>query len=293
MRRIVSGTVARWCLAGVLLGGWLANAGCREPIVPRGPEQLYELAREQLRNENYVRAVDTLARVAREAPDSSYGVKAGIIRLAVLAGLARSAQALGEFYLEIREQMEDSGRRSELYTAALDQFTLGQSWALALLEALSEHGPALAEDPLVIDPVLPITPAPEHPALARLRAGERISESERRAIERDAVRRGMAEMMTALLGEPGNFGRAYDRLALGQAEVSPAAVRVVFGHELVRLSRLFGQRALNQPRYERLFQERALALAEQVLAEGGGSNTAYLGAAEELKRQSQALLRGR
>lgn len=276
-----------------LLSGLVSLAGCGEPIVPRGPVQLYHLAGEQIRNKNYVRALDTLARVARESPDSPYGVKARLTRLALLAGLARSALALGELYLEVGEEVDATAYRSELHRAAMDQFGVGQSWALALVEALDQELPALADKPLVIDPLLPTTPAPAHPALSRLRQGERIPEPERRAIERDAVRRGLAEMMAALAGARGDFGRAHDALAHANARLEPAAVFLAFGNELVRLSALFAKEALDNPRYLRLFHERALVLADQALAASGPADSPRALQAQQLKRHCQQVLAAR
>lgn len=262
-------------------------AGCGEPVVPRGPEQLYRLAQDQIRNQSYVRALDTLARITRESPGSSYGVKAGLTRLALLGGLARSTLALGQLYLEAREKAEPAAYRSELSTAAMNQFGVGQSWALALVEALDRALPDLAGKPLMVDPVLPTTPPAEHPALRRLREGGRILEPEFTAIERDALRRGLAEMMAALAGTPGDFGRAHEVLAQDNARVEPLAVYLTFGNELVGLSALFGKKALNQPHYQRLFHERALALAERALAASGPADSARAQQAERLKRQCQ------
>ncbi|MFQ5925804.1 MAG: hypothetical protein ACE5MH_00025 [Terriglobia bacterium] len=273
-----------------LLGGLVSLVACSGPIVPRGPEQLYRLAGEQINNENYVRALDTLARIARNSPDSRYGAKASLTRLALLAGLARSALTLGELYLEVREEVEAAAYRSELHTAAMNQFGLGQSWALALVEALDQQLPTLADKPFLMDPLLPTTPAPEHPALARLREGEPIPEPERRAIERAAGRRALAEVMAALAGAPGDFGRAYDALAQGNARLEPAAVFLAFGNELVSLGGLFGKKALNNPRYQRLFYERALALAERALAATTSPDSPRAQQAERLKRHCQEVL---
>lgn len=278
-----------WVLVG-LVG---LHGGCGEPIVPRGPEQLYGLAREQIRNQNYVRALDTLARIARESPDSPYAVKATLTRLVLLAGLARSSLALGQVYLQAGGKAQEPDYRSELRIAAMGQFGVGQSWALGLVEGLDPWPRVLAAKPWVIDPVLPLTPAAEHPALGRLREGQRVASPERAAIERNAIRRGLAEMMAALAGAPGDFGRAYERLARENAPVEPAVVYLAFGNELVSLSALFGKEALDNPRYLRLFHERALALAERGLAASSPSDPLRARQADELRQRCREVLSAR
>lgn len=244
----------------------LLTVACGEPIVPRGPAQLYQLAQEQIKNQHYVRAADTLGGIARRSQDPNYAVKAGLIQLAILAGLGRAALALGEVYREASERTEPGPYHDELRTAALNHFNLGQSWALALLEAVDAQTPRWKGNSLPLDSLLPSVPPPRRPALGVLRSGGRIPEAERSAVEREAVQRGLAEVMSALAGAPGDFGRAPEARAQGSVFLPAATVFLVFANELVHLSTLFAPQALDNLRYHRLFHERGLALAERALA---------------------------
>ncbi len=274
----------------LLLMGFLATPGCREPIVPRGPAQLYQLAREQIRNENYLRAADTLARLAREFPDAPEAVRATLTRWAILAGLARSSLALGQLYRTSSERTAVESDRGELATAARNHFALAQSWSLALLDAVDQELPRLAGQPLLLDPLLPLQPPPEQPVERMLRAGLRVRESDRQAIERDTLRRAFAEVMAALAGARGDFARAETRLSWPQATVEPVDVFLTFGQEFLHLSALFAREGLDQPGYFRLFHEKALALAETVLAHAAaGSPEAQ--AAQEIRAACQRALR--
>lgn len=282
----------RYPIAGLGLGFFLFCFGCGEPLVPRTPEQLYRLAAEQLRNENYVRALDTLARITRTSPNSPLAVKAALTRMAVLAGWAHGAHELGEIYLQASEQATEPAAKSTLRQAGMEQFSIAQSHALALLDALAGELPGLAGTGWSTDPLLPLIPPAAHPALARLRAGQPLGEAERTAIQRDAIRRGLAEMMAALAGTPGDFGRAHERLARDNARLERAGVYLAFGDVLVSLSRLFDKTALDNPRYHRLFHERALALAERAWA-NAAADSARAQAAERLRLHCQRVLAGR
>jgi len=274
----------------LLLAGIGAATACREPIVPRGPAQLYQLAREQIRNENYLRAADTLARVARESPDSPEAVRATLTRWAILAGLARSSLALGRLYREAGERAAAESDRGEFGTAARNHLALAQSWSLALLDAVDEQLPRLAGRTLLLDALLPLQPPPEQPVERMLRAGLRVTESDRKVIERDALRRAFAEVMAALAGARGDSARAETRLSRPQASVEPVDVFLTFGQEFLHLSALFAREVLDNPGYFSLFHEKALGLAETVLGRAA-ADSAEAQAAREVRAACQRVLR--
>ena len=161
---------------------------------------------------------------------------------------------------------------------------------MALLEAVDEQLPRLAGRTLLLDGLLPLQPPPELPVERMLRAGLRVTESDRKVIERDALRRAFAEVMAALAGARGDFARAETRLARPQASVDPVDVFLTFGQEFLHLSALFAREVLDNPGYFRLFHEKALGLAETVLGRAAAVSP-QAQAAREVRAACQRVLR--
>lgn len=278
-------------LPGILLlvwvGGWTS---CGEPIVYRGPVQLSQLAREQIVNGNYVAALDTLSRIVKESPDTDHALKASLLRVALLGGLARGYQRLGQIYLEGYDNAMSVDYRSELQRTAKDYFGQAQTRVLELVETLDALLPTVEGKTLVIDVPLLTVPAEENAAVVRLRAGRRLLDAERAQIEPEEIRRGLVEMMAALVGAAEDPARARSLYAQGNTPLEPGTFFLAVGKELVELSGIFDRRALNNPNFHRLLHERAVVAADKVLLAVKKPDSPLVREAQKLQQQCRRVL---
>ncbi len=279
-------------LLGVLLLAWVVGwTSCGEPIVYRGPMQLAQLAREQIVNGNYVAALNTLSRIAKESPESDYALKANLLRVALLGGLARGYQRLGQIHLEGYDNAMTVDYRDELHRTAMDYFGRAQTQVLELVETLDALLPTLEGKALVIDAPLPTVPVEANPAVVRLRAGRRLLDAERVQIEPEEIRRSLVEMLAALVGAADDPARARALYAQGNTPLEPDIFFLAVGRELIALSGIFAYRALNTPHFHRLLHERALTAVDKVLAAGRKPPSPVLEEAQKLQRQCRRVLR--
>jgi hypothetical protein len=222
---------------------------CGGPIVPHSPEAVYALAQEQIANANYSPAVDTLNRVVRESPGGEPARRAHVLRLALLAGMARGFEEIAESYLAGHMQAGAAPHAAQMRAVAMDYFGRARGRSISLVESLE----ALVQEPPTgtfrVDSLrLSDRRAPED-LLARVRQGGWVEPDRLQQTEKDMVGRQLTQVLAAL-GGAGN-------------EVEPAAFFLAMGEEMVQLSRIYRPEALGDRRMFRLFHERAATTASQ------------------------------
>jgi hypothetical protein len=232
-------------------------AGCSGPIVARSPEALFALAQEQIANANYYPAADTLARVAREAPKTELGRRARLLRITMLAGMARAFRDIAEAYLEGHERAGAAAYAGQMRAMAMDYFGRSRGRSLEMIETLD----ALLREPLPgpvrLELSLPAAGPPSQ-TLARIRQGTWVDAAALGPVEKEELIGGLAQSRGAL--------------ASGTAAASPARIYLGLAREILELSSIYRKEALGDRRLIRLFHERAASvanLAAELAAQSG------------------------
>lgn len=265
---------------------------CGEPIVPRSPEALYALAKEQLANANYTPAVDTLAKVAREAPQSEPARRAQVLRIALLGGMARGFKKIGEGCLEGRKKAGAAQYASQMRLVAMDYFGRARGRSIEMVEALDLLLRDAATGPLRLDFAPPEVPGGGSPVLDKVRLGNWVKEEDLAQAEKDEVRQGLAVMLATLAGAGGDVPKARARFQGPELELDPAAFYLGAAQEIVGFSSIYGPEGLQDPRMFRLFHERAAAAAERAGKLAGEKGDRKLQAeSEKLRRRCQEVLK--
>ena len=234
-------TLLGW--SALAAAGWLL-AACGEPIVARSPEALYALAQQQIANASYSPAADTLARVVLAGPESAPARRARVLRLALLGGMARGYQQVGESYLAGSKSAGAAAYASQMRTIALDYFGRARGSSLEMMDAL---------DRMLREPASPLSgadislaaAAAERAVLAQVRQGQWVEDAIRLRAERAEVGEQVRQVLAGFAGTGGK-------------EVDPAALYLAAARELLTLSGIFGPEGLREPRSLRLYHERAL-----------------------------------
>jgi hypothetical protein len=257
----------------------LGLVGCGEPIVPRTPEAFHNLAKQQLTNGQYRAAADSLQRVTEMDPTGELGRRALVLRIALLGGMIRGFQSIGEDYLAGYQQTKSA----ELRTVAMDYFSRARGRSLELLDGLEQALKQPTTSPFRVD-YWP-APAAGGEALQKARHGQTLSETELTAAERAAVQRSLAEVLSGLTGKTGAPGE--------ETDVEPAIFFLGAAQELVRMTSLFRAEALDERRLTQLSFERAATLARQAeqLAQAGGNQKVQAEAGQVLRQCEEALKR--
>lgn len=247
---MTSATRKVWVGAVAICAGWLG--ACGEPIVPHSPPALYNLAQEQLANGQFSPALDTLAQVADEAPESELGGRARVLRAALLGGLARACQQIGESYMAGSKAAGEAEHAPAMRTTAMDYFGRARGYSLEMIEALDRLRKSPPADPLSLAFSLPAGAQEQSDTLARVRQGQALPDKERLQAEEARVFQGVKKTLVQMAGTRGDL----DQVFLADFYLGA-------GRALLDLSRIYGPEALRTPRMIRLYQRRALALAEE------------------------------
>lgn len=265
---------------GVLcLAGWLA--ACGGPIVARSPEALYARAQEQIANGRYVPALDSLDRAAEKTPDSPAGVRAQLLRLALLGGLTWAYQDIAQSYLEGHQRAGEAPHAPRMRSTAMDYFGRVRGLGTDLVEALDAGEQEYLAAPVRLNFVPPQAEG-SGATLDRLREGNWLEDEERARAERERVEQGLTDMLRRLSG---------NRPLGPDTEFEPAAVALGTARHLLDLTAAFAPEALDDPRMYRHFHQRALtaaALAAEMGREAG--NFLWEGQAKEIERLCRRVL---
>jgi hypothetical protein len=257
----------------------LLLAACGGPIVARSPQALYALAKEQIVNANYTPAVDTLARISREAPGSDMAGRAQVLQIALLAGMARSLQEIGESYLAGSREAGAAAYAPQMRSIAMDYFGRSRSRAIEMVEALDRLMQRPLGSSLRVDMTAGTTPQGGPGVLVKVRQGTWVESEEMLPVENALIQREFGEMLNQLSG-----GGAPEPGAASEVALDPAALYLAGAQEIVSLTDSLRAEALNDPRMARVFYERAARAA------GRAAELAQQEGKQEMARQSQELL---
>lgn len=249
-------------------------AACNGPIVARSPEALYALAQDQIGNANYYPAVDTLARVAREAPKSALALRARVLRVTLLAGMAQAFKNIAEGYLAGHQQAGAAAYAGQMRAVAMDYFGRSRGRAIEMLEALDFLLREPVNTPIRLDLSLPAAPGGDSQALAKVREGTWVGEQELGQLEKALLASELAQAASALAAGQPSAG----------AEIDLGRFYLELAQEIVDLSSIYRPEALGDRRMLRLFHERAASAAThaaQLAREKGDS---------KLEEESQQVL---
>lgn len=273
----------------VLLAVAALAPACDGPIVARSPDALYALAQEQIAHGNYSPAVDTLVKIAREFPTSERGRQARVLQLALLGGMARGYQRVGEALLQGRRQAGEEPTAARLRTIAIDYFGRARGRSLELVEELDPMVSAGATGPWKLEVALPDAAGEAQGTLEQIRRGKLMGNKEMLQAEKEKILEGLAETLGALMGAGVGPSEARARLQQGKpVELEPARVYLALAGLIADSTSIFGPEALREPRMAQVYYERAAAAAARAaeLAREAGSQ-ALVERSQELERRCQ------
>lgn len=232
----------------------LCLAACSGPIVARSPEALYAQAREQAAHANYTPAVDTLARVAREATDTEMIGRAEVLRLALLIAMARTNSQVAESYLAGHEKARGTDFGPKMHSIAADYFGRTRSRTIEIVEALDRLQQKPPAGTLPVDTTAAVTPQGDPALLDQLRDGRWVDDEKIREVEKGIVQRELADMLKT-------FARTEAPASGSEPLIEPAGLYLAVAKEVVDLAPALRPEALGDPRMQRLFYERAASAA--------------------------------
>lgn len=269
----------------------LLLASCQGPIVARSPEARYVLAQEQILNANYSPALDTLAKVVRDSPESAWAPPARVLRIALLGGMARGYRQIAESYLAGHKQAGEAGYAPRMRSVGMDYFGRARGRSLELVEAMDQMAAEGFSHPVEINFAVPKGTADAGPVLDQIRGGTWVKDEELMRAERAAVRRGLVVMLARLASAADDLEQAA-RLRGPNWRIEPARFYLGVAQEMVDISSIYAPEALGDRRLFRLYHERAARLAGQAarLAEAQG-NDGLRERSERLRRQCQVVVR--
>jgi hypothetical protein len=281
------------CFLGILgflwIGLFLSCGGGGPKISKDSAEYQYAQVKEAVAEVKYEKAISLTSDIQRKFPDTEYGDKARILRIALLAGLSEGYQQMAEAYLAGHEKsFQNAGK---LRTTAFDYFRKQKSAALGFSEACDYFMKHYSDQKdYVLECEFPTKDVAHNKWLDEVRNGTDIKAEERRIAEESQLREGLIDTLSAFLGSRGDRAKARKLLEGGSKTLDHAEFMVRLGRALLENQKLFGRSALNEVQYYRQFYDKASEtseLAQKLLKDKPNKETQEM--ADALKAELEAL----
>jgi RNA polymerase sigma-70 factor (ECF subfamily) len=178
--------------------------------------------------------------------------------------MARGAREIGESYLAGHLHPDATDAAPQMRSVAIDYFGRSRRRGIEIVEALDRllHQPPAAT--LRVDLSAAPQPSGDDDGLAQVRQGKMLEYDDLVRLEDVVVRRELAQVLNGL-------GRTPEATTL--VELQPAALYLALAQEIVGVSDIYRDAALDEPRMRRVFYQRAANAASRAaeLARQGGS----------------------
>lgn len=257
------------CILGVIGASVLAT-GCSSgppPIKPGSPAFFWAVAKESYRTGDLLKTDATLLELGRT--ENEFGARARTWQLVVSAGVAQGLWELADAY-------QDGSRISpaRLRNEAASLRSLASNTALEFTQAVHNEILTNPKGPVRFAFGFPPGTVARPPDLAKVAAGIWLGDSEREALRKGMLQRGVIEAVSAAVGSPGDPAMALGAFQRQDVQIA----REIFFYEMAKLlyaqSGLFDAKHLDRPERlavmcrEALAALRAIPETEETLALG-------------------------
>ncbi len=240
-------------LAGICLV-LIAWAGCAAPQKPATPASQLADAKELLRQHNYDRAVDVLAKLSKQENETAE--RGHMLLIAVLGGMGESYREMGDAYVKGSTLVRNKAESTRFRKMAMDYYGMARVRSLSYVEQLLPLLKKSDTKPFTIEANFPEASATENPTLHKVEQGIWVQDEERYRAELDMLDLWVAKMLCASASLSDlNQGRALYRK--GTVELDPRGYFVAMAKTMMDASALFVPKALDDSRMRRLFYEKA------------------------------------
>jgi hypothetical protein len=226
----------RWFLFSAIL----TLAACSPPVErPTGWAAGYQDVKDTFYKGDFERAIQFSDPIASATPTNAYTDKALLVRAVIYAGEVEGYKELDEAYTKGIQNAKSPSVKSDLERARTDYRQYGTKAAMGLAGAALRltKGGSLPKD-LALEAAYPSVEGPTAVKdLDRVRDGGTLSADDQEGAARDAVRKGVDDVLANLAG--GDRSKARSAFTGSSAPIKELDVALFLDHQLVDAARLF------------------------------------------------------
>lgn len=231
-----------------LVCAFLFLAACSAPVEgPKGWAQVYQDVKDTFYKADFERALQFSEPIASASPANSYTDKALVARAVIYAGQVKGYKELEEAYTKGVQAARSPAAKSDLERARSDFRQYGTKAALGLAGAALKltQGGALPKD-LALEAAYPSAEGPTVvKELDRVRDGAPLSADDQEGAVRDAVRKGVDDVLANLAG--GDRSKARSSFTGSAVPIKELDFALFLDHQLVDAATLFDLKHVADP----------------------------------------------
>lgn len=238
-------------LAAVCL---LVGACGSGPATPTAA-QYYQTAKDNLRAMDFDTAVKNLDRMIDAAGTQPLAQEGILLRAVLLTALAEGDAHVADAYSTGSRQPGGQAQFGLFSKFRSDYYGMARVHFMNAMEAVMAQRQRIPVDPVPLNVQFPDFTGTDPPALAQIQSGRTVSDAERYRAELECSRNAFARRLASVVGAGDDVHKGHAKFAAGGVQIDPRAYLLDMSEEFLRLSEMFGPRAMNEVRYIRATHE--------------------------------------
>jgi len=191
-------------------------------------------------------ALDNLDGTIKTTNNPALRQQATVLRIALVTALADANQQMAEAYHVGAKQPAAHAQVGAFYKMRSDYNNAAHDYLMDAMQSVMDQRSKLTT-PVTIDVAFPGFIGGEDQAVAKIKGGLFISDSERLNAELQMDRNCLAGILTALAGANQDLNKGRDLYGSGTVQVDPRVFLVALSDSFLRTGAMFDVKGLNEP----------------------------------------------
>jgi hypothetical protein len=224
------------------------------PTVPASEQRLTD-ARNNLKASDFNAALTNLDFTIKAGGEDAASQQAVVLRAALSTALADAGKQMAEAYgIGVKEPAAQAhfGPFSKM---RLDYYGIARAHLMNAMQSVMDQRGKLSGNPMPIEVAFPGYMAGADPALARIKSGQLVPDTDRLSAELLADRNSLARVLTALAGGGQEPNKGQQIFASGKVDVDPRVYLIELSSSFLEIGGIFEPRGLNEPDHFRTVNE--------------------------------------
>lgn len=191
-------------------------------------------------------ALENLESTIKTTKDDALRQQALVLHVALVTALADADQQMAEAFHAGAKQPAAHAQGS-FYKMRSDYNNAARTYLMDAMQSVMDERSKLGANPIVIEVPFPGFTGTENPALAKIKDGVPVSDSERLNAELQLDRNCLASILTALAGADQDLNKGRQLYEAGKVPVDPRVYLVAFSDAFLHVGAMFDYKNLNDP----------------------------------------------
>lgn len=210
-------------------------------------ERQFGDAKNNLKSSDFKAALNNLSGTIRSATNDSLQQQALLLRVAVVTALADADKQMAEAYDLGAKQPLAHSNTTAFYRERSDYYIASRAYLMEAMQSVMDQRSKLSANPVPLEVAFPGFTGGTDLALAKIKSGEFVSDTERLSAELQLDRNCLAQVFAGLAGTGQDLNKGREIFTAGKVDVDPRVYIVVLSDNFLRIGAMFDTHGVNDP----------------------------------------------